>query len=105
MRTGCSKETMVGACKNLMWGALHRTMGGGVLRGTLDRGPLKHRVGSCLWDNVKGPIRSFRAPFVLRVYDYWSLHVETNSDEYTLSTQRIQKNNMAYAILKYPQLE
>ena len=72
VRTGCSKETMHGgASKNLMWGAMkqlrgaseHRTMG--VLRDTLDRGPLKHRIWSCIWDNVKDPIRSFRAPFVL----------------------------------------
>ena len=28
----------------------------GVLQGTLDRGPLKHEIGSCIWDNVKDPI-------------------------------------------------
>ena len=58
MRTGCPKATR-GASKNLMWGALkhirgaseHRSMG--VLRGTLDRGPLKNQIGSCIWDNVK----------------------------------------------------
>ena len=74
MRTGCPKATMRGASKNLMRGALkhirgaseHRSMG--VLRGTPDRGPLKHQRGSCIWDNVKDPIRSFRAPFVPRVH-------------------------------------
>ena len=65
---------MSGASKNLMWGALKHLRGAsehhimGVLRGTLDRGPLKYQIGSCIWDNVKDPIRSFRAPFVLRVW-------------------------------------
>ena len=57
---------MWGALKHLRGASEHRIMG--VLRGTLDRGPLKHQIGSCIWDNVKDPIRSFRAPFVLRVY-------------------------------------
>ena len=78
VRTGCSKATKWGggrASENLMWGALkhpkvHRIMG--VLRSTLDMGPLKHRIGSCIWDNVKDPIRSFRAPFVLRVWSVGS---------------------------------
>ena len=75
MRTGCPKGTIRGASKNLMWGALKHLRGAsehhsmGVLRGTLDRGPLKYQIGSCIWDNVKDPIRSFRAPFVLRVYN------------------------------------
>ena len=56
---GCFQEPYVG-CSGVPLG---------VLRGTLDRGPLKHRIGSCIWDNVKDPIRSFRAPFVLRVYN------------------------------------
>ena len=54
---------MWGALKHLRGASEHRIMG--VLRGTLDRGPLKHQIGSFIWDNVKHPIRSFRAPFVL----------------------------------------
>ena len=55
---GASKNLIWGALKHLMGASEHRTMG--VLRGTLDRGPLKHQIGSCIWDNVKDPIRSFR---------------------------------------------
>ena len=64
---------MWGALKHLRGASEHRIMG--VLRGTLDRGPLKHQIGSCIWDNVKDPIRSFRAPFVLRVYIIPRMHV------------------------------
>ena len=71
---------MRGASKNLVWGALKHIRGAsghhsmGVLRGTLDRGPLKHQIGSCIWDTVKDPIRSFRASFVLRVLLNFSNH-------------------------------
>ena len=70
----CPKSVMGGASKNLVCASLKHLSGAsehhsvGVLRGTLDRGPLKHQIGSCIWDNVKDPMRSFRAPFVVRVY-------------------------------------
>ena len=52
-----------------------------VLRGTLDRGPMKHRIGSCIWDNVKDPLRSFGAPFVLMAMSQgvWSVPSEGNN--------------------------
>ena len=37
----------------------------GVRQGTLDRGPLKHRIGTCIWDNMTDNIWAFRAPLIL----------------------------------------
>ena len=44
---GCFQEPYVG-CSEAHWVASeHRSMG--VLRGTLDRGHMKHRIGSCMY--------------------------------------------------------
>ena len=74
VRTGCPKATNGGCfqypyvgCSEAAYGASeHHSKR--VLRGTLGRGPLNNQIGSCIWDNVKDPIRSFKAPFVLRVW-------------------------------------
>ena len=49
---GCSRSTVA-------WGSFEAPSVGG---------PPKNRIWSCIWDNVSDTIRSFRAPFVLRVY-------------------------------------
>ena len=54
-----------GAVKKRRGASEDRSMG--VRQGTLDRGSLKHRIGSCIWDTMTDNIRAFRAPFVLRV--------------------------------------